>query len=260
MKSFNYFNVRTFLILLISQVAVFLTIEFQLTLNLNLLLFSLAIGFPLGFSIQAAFKRRDKALEYFALFKGGMLSLYYTFSTNSDLKAGEQREIKVILTSMVEQLILQLEHHIADYAPFQKKANDLFVFCEKNEDNISNRSLQRIIRYYRDISLSSTYLISLVRHRTMAGLRFYAITFIALFPLVQAPLLFYHMQSMMPAWGFYLLVAFSSLLLVTLNNFQNAIEYPFDPDGMDNIQIHDFKMNLEEASVNNDIRQKSEII
>jgi hypothetical protein len=223
-------------------------------------LFSLAIGFPLGFSIQAAFKRRDRALEYFSLFKGGMLSLYYTFSTNGDLKGDEQREIKAILSSMVDQLILQLEQHLVDYALFHKKADELFVFCEKNEDNISNRSMQRIIRYYRDVALSATYLISLVRHRTMAGLRFYAITFIALFPLVQAPLLAYHLKDLIPTWGLYIFVALSSLLLVTLNNFQNAIEYPFDPDGMDNIQIHDFKLNLDETTISNDIRRKTEVV
>jgi hypothetical protein len=260
MKSFNYFNVRTFLILLISQIAVFLTITFGLKLNLNLMLFGLAIGFPLGFSIQAAFKRRDRALEYLSLFKGGMLSLYYSFATNDDLKGEQQKEIKNILTATAEQLFFQLENHMIEYAPFQKKANELFIFCDRNQDNISNRSMQRIIRYYRDVALSSAYLIGLVRHRTMAGLRFYAITFIALFPLVQAPLLYYHMEAIIPHWAFYIFVALSSLLLVTLNNFQNAIEYPFDPEGMDNIHIRDFKMNLEGAAVENDIRQTSEIV
>jgi hypothetical protein len=248
MKVLNFFNIRTLIVLAISQLAVFLTIKYGLKLNLSLLLFSLAIGFPLGFSIQAAFKRRDKALEYFSLFKGGITSLYYCFFINEDLKGDQQKEIKGILTAMVEQLMFQLENHVIDYEPFHKKANELFIFCNRNREDISGRSMQRIIRFFRDVSLSSTYLISLVRHRTMAGLRFYAVAFIAIFPLVQAPLLYFHLDNQIPHWAFYIFVALSSLLLITLSNFQTAIEYPFDAEGVDNIHIRDFKMNLDETS------------
>jgi hypothetical protein len=97
-----------------------------------------------------------------------------------------------------------------------------------------------MIRYTLALSESSAYLISLIRHRTMVGIRFYAIAFIFVFPLVQAPILYYRLGNLVPAWGIYALLAFGSLLLVTLSNFQKMIEYPFDSKGVDNIQIRDF--------------------
>lgn len=76
MKFIHYFNFRTLLALVISQAATYIAITNDLSFHLDLLLFGICIVFPLHFSMQSAFKRRDRALEYFSLFKGGSMSLY----------------------------------------------------------------------------------------------------------------------------------------------------------------------------------------
>jgi len=244
MKIINLFNLRTFLVLLISQIAAFLVIHFQFKFNIDLVLFGLAIGFPLAFSIQAAFRRRDRSLEYFSLFKGGTFALLYSFRVSEDLSPDKKKEIQNILVSMVDQLIHQLEQHIISYAHMQEAVDRVLKFIEHNRDSLSNRNVLRMIRYVRDITESSVYLISLVRHRTMIGLRFYAIAFILIFPIVQAPILYYRLGDLIPAWAFHLLLALGSLLLVTLSNFQKMIEYPFDSKGLDNIHLKDFKLDI----------------
>ena len=40
-------------------------------------------------------------------------------------------------------------------------------------------------------------------------------------------------------------MATTSLLLVTLGNFQVMLEYPFDPKGMDNIKVREFLLESE---------------
>lgn len=85
MKILNLFNLRTFLALIISQIAAFITIHYQIKFHLDLLLFSLVVVFPLHFSLQAAFKRRDRALEYFSLFKAGAMALHNSFLVSEDL-------------------------------------------------------------------------------------------------------------------------------------------------------------------------------
>jgi hypothetical protein len=244
MKILNLFNLRTFLVLLISQLAAFFVIHYQIKYNIDFLLFGLAIGFPLAFSIQAAFRRRDRALEYFSLFKGGTLAILYSFAVSEDLSPEKKAEIRGILKSVGDQLILQLQQRIKNYRPMQEAVDKILEFIERNREDISNRNVLRIIRYIRDVTESATYLISLVRHRTMIGLRVYSLAFILIFPIVQAPILYYKLGDLIPAWAFYFLLALGSMLLITLSNFQKMIEYPFDSKGMDNIHLKDFKLDI----------------
>lgn len=244
MKFLYFFNVRTFLAVAISQAAAFLAVTYDVKFSFNILLFGIAVVFPLHFSIQAAFKRRDKALEYFGLFKGGAMALHYSFQVSEDLSTEGKQEARGLLKKMTDQLFSQLESQIKGYRTFQQFLDNIFIFIEKNKEGISSRNKLRMIRYMRDTVESSTYLLSLVNHRTMAGMRFYGIFFTLIFPMVQAPIMLNNMESLVPAWGFYLLMAITSLIMVTLSNFQSMIEYPFDRRGMDNIQIQDFKLDI----------------
>jgi len=240
MKVLSLFNLRTLLVLLISQLSAFLAIQYQIKFNIDLVLFGLAIGFPLAFSIQSAFKRRENALEYLSMFKAGLLAVHYSFRISEDLPDDKKTEIRNTLKNASDQLFHQLEHRESGYQPMMESIDRIFDFIEENREGLSNRNVLRMVRYVRDISESSAYLIGLVKHRTMIGLRFYAISFILIFPVVQAPILYYRLGDLVPSWAIYLFLAIGSLILVTLSNFQKMIEYPFDKKGMDNIQIHDF--------------------
>jgi hypothetical protein len=244
MKILNFFNLRTFLAVAIAQVAAFLAITYHIKFNFSVILFSIAVVFPLHFSIQAAFKRRDRALEFFSLFKGGAMALHYSFQVSEDLSMEGKQEARGHLKGMENQLFNQLENRIEGYQSFQKILDDIFIFTEKNKEEISTRNKLRMIRYMRDVVESSTYLLSLVNHRTMAGLRFYGIFFTLIFPIIQAPIILYRLESLVPTWGIYLLLGIVSLILVTISNFQSMIEYPFDQKGMDNIQVRDFKLDI----------------
>lgn len=244
MKLIYYFNVRTFLALVISQVAAFLVTSYDIRFHLDLLLFGLCIVFPLHFSMQAAFKRRDRALEYFSLFKGGAMALYYSFQIAEDLSAEKKKSATGLLKQVTSQLMHQLEYRIATYGSLQQKLNELFAFIESNREEISKRNTLRTIRYLRDVTESSVYLLSLAKHRTMVGLRFYSVFFIIIFPLIQAPIALYHFGSIVPVWFIHVFLGTTSLILVTLNNFQTMIEYPFEAKGMDNIVIRDFSLDV----------------
>jgi hypothetical protein len=244
MKILNYFNLRTFLALVASQIATFIAIKYDIKFHADLLLFGLCVVFPLHFSLQAAFKRREKALEYFSLFKAGSLALNYTFQMCEDLAAEKKEAIRLVLNSLGTTLINQLENKLPAYKLIHQKLDEVFAFMEANRDDISKRNALRMVRYMKDVSESTAYLISLVSHRTMIGLRFYSIFFIVILPLAQAPLVLYRFETLFPAWGIHLMLAFTTLALVTLNNFQTLIEYPFDPKGIDNVKVREFSPDL----------------
>jgi len=244
MKVLNYFNVRTFLAVVISQIAAFLAIRYQIKFNLNLMLFGLAVGFPVHFTIQAAFKRREKALEYFSAFKGGLMTLFYSIQLSDDMAPEKRMQGTNILKEISDQLTHQLETRVANHELIQRKLNEMSVFIETNQKDLSKRNAVKMVRYLGNVSETTVYLTSLVHHRTMAGMRFYSAFFILIFPLVQAPILLHRLEGHIPYWLIYIFVCLTSLILVTLNNFQKMIEYPFDPGGMDNIRMREFKLDV----------------
>ncbi len=78
----------------------------------------------------------------------------------------------------------------------------------------------------------------------MTGLRFYSTFFIFLFPFVQGPMLYNRLSDTLPSWGFFVIMAITSLALVTLNNFQYLIEHPFNQKGIDNIKVREFLLEI----------------
>jgi hypothetical protein len=146
-KLIYYFNVRTFLALVISQAAAFLVISYHIKFHLDLLLFGLCIVFPLNFSMQAAFRRRERALEYFSLLKAASMALHYSFQIEEDLPAEKKKRSIGLLNGMFSQLMHQLEHRIAGYKGLQQKLDELFSFIEINRNEISKRNMLRMIRY-----------------------------------------------------------------------------------------------------------------
>ncbi|HTF20407.1 MAG TPA: hypothetical protein VK658_20185 [Chryseolinea sp.] len=244
MKVLNYINVRTFLAIAISQVAAFFAIHYHIKLNHNLLLFGIVVVFPLHFSLQAAFKRREKALEYLSQFKAGSMAIHNSLQVSGDLPDEQKAEARNLLKEMVATLIGQLEGYHGEYGALQVRLNNIMAFADKYREQISKRNVLRVIRYLKDVTESTTYLISLVRHRTMHGIRFYGTLFILLFPLLQAPIVLHYFGSTLPSWTIYACCALGSFVLITLDNFQKLIEYPFDPRGMDNIVLRDFNLDI----------------
>jgi len=240
----SYINIRTFIVLILSMLSCFLTIQYHLKIHFNIVLFGLAIAFPLATAIQTAFKRREKALEYLSLFKSGMLVIHYSFQSSKKLEAEKKLEIAKVLNNAADKLLNQLRISNGDMVHFQEEADKIMIFMQQNREAISARILTRVIRYLKDALDGAAYLLSLTRHRTMKGLRFYSIFFIGLFTILHAPILVDQIDQQLPEWAIYPLSAFSSLILVTLYNFQEQIEYPFDQKGADDIKLDDFKLNI----------------
>jgi hypothetical protein len=243
MRVLNYFNIRTLVALIISQIATFIAIQFQIKFNLNLALFGLAVVFPLHFSIQAAFKRRERALEYFSLFKAGLMMLHYSIHISKDLPDEKKAQGTNLLKAAYDELVRQLNIYVG-YESIQRKLNEVFAFMQTYQEELSKRNSLRMIKYMGVVSDSSVFLTSLASHRTMAGLRFYSLLFILIFPLVHAPILLHHLEGVVPEFVLYTFTGLGSLVLITLNNFQYLIEYPFDQQGLDSVKLKEFKLDV----------------
>ena len=241
---FQYLNIRTAIVLVISLLSCYLAIKFDFKIHFDVVVFGLAVAFPLGTSIQSAFKRRERALEFLSAFKAGFTAIYYSLQSERDLSPERKEEGRLLLIQATDSIFKQLREANGDNVQFQKTMDSIYQFMERNREFISGRIVIRIIRYLRDSMEASTFLLSLVRHRTMIGLRFYSLSFINVFAVIQAPMVVYELENQLPMWALYFTTGFSSLILITLYNFQLLIEYPFDEKGADDIDLNNFKLHI----------------
>jgi len=209
-----------------------------------MVLLGLAVAFPLANSIQMAFKRREKALEYLALFKSALLTIHYSFRMSKKLDAEKKAESTTILNGVCDTLLQLLKTSNGNMSNVKAETDKVMQFIERNREEISARILIRVIRYLKDTLDGATYLVSLTAHRTILGLRLLAIFSIVLFSALHPLMMVYLLKDQMPEWTVYLCCIFGPLLLITLYNVQAHLEYPFDQKGADDIKLDEFKLNI----------------
>ena len=71
--------------------------EYNLSFNLDLTLLSIAIIFPLVFTIRGSFRRRENALEHLSEFRSSLKTLHYFFMCQDNLSDDHKAEIEKIL-------------------------------------------------------------------------------------------------------------------------------------------------------------------
>ena len=79
-KYVSTLNYKTGIAVAISVFATWACLKYKLIFNLDLTLLSVAVIFPLVFTLGSAFKRREKALEHLGRAKGALAAIKYCFS------------------------------------------------------------------------------------------------------------------------------------------------------------------------------------
>lgn len=207
---------------------------------------SLAIIFPLVFTIRTAFKRREKALEYLSRFKAGIITVKSSIESMPKISPEKKNELLEILYRIPKSLISYLG---PDPLPIESlrsevtKVNDLLV--EQNE-KIKISGLLKIIGFMRDVHFGIENTAAIKTHRTPASIRAYCLIFIYIYPIIYVPSIYFRLNdtsSMNEPWILYTLSIVSTFILISLFNVQEQLENPFDQDGMDDIKLEAFDLD-----------------
>ena len=86
-------NYKTFIAVLISILTPILAYYYNINYSIDLTLISIAIVFPLVFTIRSSFRRREKALEHLSQFRGAIKTVEYLFLTAIGLPDEKKNEI-----------------------------------------------------------------------------------------------------------------------------------------------------------------------
>ena len=234
-------NIRTLMVLLISAVTSFLVITYNIKYNFDLTIISIAIIFPLVFTIRVAFRRREKGLEHLSRFKSSILILYYAFQRNKKLTEEKQILVKGILLRISESLLYQLKKQDHEQANLRLHLDTLFQFIQESKEEISTSEAMKLFKLMRDVHNSIENAIAIDTHRTPISLRAYCLVFIYLFPVIYSPAQHHRLDDTTPSWGVYALSMLTGFILISLFNVQDQIENPFDQRGLDDIRLDEFK-------------------
>jgi len=213
---------------------------YDIAYDLNITLFSIAVIFPLVFTIREAFKRRDNALKFLSQFKSSLCSVHYCFEQCRKLDRSERDEVAQLLDTASSQFFDALGTEEADIRPAEDTVNEIIHFIQRNNDAISNSLALKIIRFVQDVNDGMENTISLKMHGTPISMRAYCLVFVFMFPFVFAPTIVYHLPHA-PAVLTYGLSVLHGFILISLYNVQVQMENPFDQIGLDDIQLDEFR-------------------
>ena len=122
-------NFRTLITLLLSVTVPFIAYEFEVVYNIDLTLMSIAIIFPLVFTIRGAFRRREKALEHLSRFRASLRtveSFFLASKMSDELKSESERKIQELNDALFNHLNTKSE----DTQGLDNKLNAIFDFIK----------------------------------------------------------------------------------------------------------------------------------
>ncbi|WP_339664831.1 hypothetical protein [Maribacter arcticus] len=227
--------------MVISFASVFLCYHFEIFFKVDLTLLSIAIIFPLVFTIRGSFRRREKALEHLSQYRSAMKTLYY-FITTSTLLEEEESILKHLLENIEDKTLLHLKSQQSSIKDLDEEVDKVYEFIHSRRETIPKGLKDKLFKYLCDLHEAIDNLNGIHVHRTPVSLKAYCEVFIYIFPLIYAPTIISEIGKNYNHIAVYFVVMLTEFILISLYNIQDDLEYPFDEKGLDDIKLNHFKV------------------
>src|SRR6056300_207270 len=248
----SVFNYRMVIILIETIIIYFLYDYYQINIELDFTIMSVAIVFPLVFSITSAYQRRQDSIKEFAIFRNKIIDLSNIFYSVDKTKKTDYEKLFFSLVELQDIFVSYLKKSTSDnkYNKVREKRKEIFLIIDSYKKLYNEREKDSIIRVKNELFQSAEKLRGLKIHPTPISLRKYCLIFIFLSPLL------YNTQlvSQNISTG-YISETFISLLmsiivsfiLIALYNVQDYIENPFDQKGLDDLKLNKMDVSKSES-------------
>jgi hypothetical protein len=220
-----------------------LAYHFEVIANIDLTLLSIAIIFPLVFTIRGAFRRREKALEHLSRFRASLKTVINILNSSIKVPQEEKEQASEILHAVNENLFNHLKTKEENFISFDRKGEEFYTFIETKSAIIGNGTREKSLRFFKDTIESADNLIAIHSHRTPVSLKAYCLIFIYIFPIIYTPTIINKIGYDNPSWLTFFIVILSEFILISLYNIQDQMEYPFDDEGLDDIKFNIFRVD-----------------
>ncbi|HNP18546.1 MAG TPA: hypothetical protein PKL31_08945 [Fulvivirga sp.] len=244
---FLIINYKTFIITALAVISTWLCSKYHIVAEFPLTLVAIAIVFPVVFSIDSAYKRRERALSLLADFKAHVLSIYQAsrdwIGVESDYKDEIKSHLLEIYSSTRELFVSEPDVEKKAEKKIYSKLSEMSILLQKfRKLNLQSGEMSRVSQYISKIMVSFENLKVILHYRTPVTLRAYSKVFIYSFPVIYGP--YFASEAEKYSHGLeYMMPIIFSFILVSLDNIQSHLENPFDQIGED-----DIKFDVEEFS------------
>jgi predicted membrane chloride channel (bestrophin family) len=238
---FLIINYKTFIITFLAVAVTWLCDYYKIEAEFPLTLVAIAIVFPVVFSIDSAYKRREKALGLLGDFKAHAMSIYHATRDWAGDDEQYKKEIKThlldIYSSIREFFVAEHDKEKSSEKAIYIKVSELSVLLQKLRDfNLQSGEMSRVNQYTSKILTSIENLKIFWSYRTPITLRAYSKVFIYTFPIIYGPYFVAVAEKYSHGLEYVMPIIFS-FILVSLDNIQGHLENPFDQIGEDDIRF-----------------------
>jgi len=248
----SVFNYRLLFILVETVIVFFLYREYQITIDFDISIVSIAIVFPLVFSITSAYQRRQEAIGLFLDFRNKIIDLTNIFFAVDKIEKKDYdllfNKLFGIQTSLINYLTKEDANDI--FEQIRQERKDVLRIIDDRKKLFNEREKDSLIRVKNELFLSAEKIRGIKLHGTPISLKKYCLIFIYFSPLL------FNTQSIINKTPFDLNIESSltllftlvmSFVLMALYNVQDYIENPFDQKGLDDLKIEAIMVNEDES-------------
>lgn len=245
------FNFMVLFQMLIAGVAVYLFQKFNIAFDLHVTLFVSPIVFPLAFSIDADFQRREKVLEDLAQFKSSGMVWYFCMR---DWKQAAQLDNDWItaVQDKLRSVLFHLREYLLTYKPDRRKIilramyedfSDMNQLIEKlRASKLPSNSaiVSRAIHLLNMMCLSFERLRVVREYRSPRSIRSFNKVLIMILPIILAPYYVFLGEKNGNQWEPYYISVLVAFVFSALQGVQDKLDDPFDGMSEDDINLDSF--------------------
>jgi hypothetical protein len=238
------FDWHVLIVAALTVVATWLCMRNGVQADLPFELIAVAVVFPTAFSIAAAHKRREEALEALASVRASLVGIYYAHRDwivdNSGHVERARNVAGRLYGAVCAALAATREDRIAKRLAVAAGFSDLSVSIETlKRAGVQGSEISRANQFLYLALKDFELLRAIADYRTSNAMRTYSKLFLNVLPVLFAP--FYaHVayEGAQPLYAYGVALAFA-LVLVGLDNVQDGLENPFDGAGLDDVRLGD---------------------
>ncbi|XP_065176506.1 uncharacterized protein LOC135806272 [Sycon ciliatum] len=234
---------------LLGVVCIYLCLRYDVMFDCQMSLFVAPVVFPLAFSINACYQRRDKVLDDLSMFKGAAVIIFYCHRDWAIPSGYEQRDFchrtMKLLTRLIKliQVYLRIEKG-AHRRAVLKDIDHCFSGIAGITEEIRGSDLPasgplctRLIHSHNQMCWSFERLRVVREYRTPRTIRAFTKLIIFLLPLLLSPYFTFQADNAKANWVAYYLSVMVTVLYGSLQTLQDNLDDPFDGIGEDDIEL-----------------------
>lgn len=240
-------NIQSMIVAGLAVISTYFCIRYDITANFPLTLLATAIVFPIVFSINSAYKRREVVLDDYGSLKSHGRAIFFAsrdWLADADPETSEKcRRLLGNLLSSTRAMFSgkRVDMQVREeqvYARFSDLSR--FIREDLRGAGLASGEVSRCNQYLSKMLLAFEQIKHIYQYRTPRTLRAFSDFFIKIMPPLYGPYFAYIAIDFNPGLTYVMPVLFA-LVLVSLDNIQEHLENPFDQVGQDDVLINSEK-------------------